>query len=106
MAREEEKLDQQANDQPSQPQPPWEASKPGTHRKGQKQELTQAFYLFQNLAAVWSEGVMLSQSPYRTSFLEGAGFLGEVRLYRPLLQASSVQKAQLPATGAWDQQVP
>lgn len=36
MAREEEKPDQQANDQPSQPQSPWEASKPGTHRKGQK----------------------------------------------------------------------
>lgn len=32
MARKEEKLDQQANDQPSQPQSPWEASKPGTHR--------------------------------------------------------------------------
>lgn len=63
MAREEEKLDQQANDQPSRPQPPWEASEPGTHRKGQKQELTQALYLLQNLAAVWSGGVMLSQSP-------------------------------------------
>lgn len=36
---------------------------PGTHRKGQEREVTQAFYLLQNSAAVWSEGIMLSQSP-------------------------------------------
>lgn len=37
--------------------------------------------------------------------LSGAGFLGEVRLQPPPLQASSVQKAQLPPTGAWNQQI-
>lgn len=106
MAREEEKLDQQPSDQPFQPRTPWEASKPGTHRKRQNQEITQALYLLQNLAAVWSEGVMLSQGPRGTPSLEGAGFLGEARLGGLPLQALSVQKAQLPATGAWDQQIP
>lgn len=73
-------------------------------QKGSRRKITQAFYLLQNSAGVWSEGAVLSWSPPGDPpHSGGAGFRCEVRLQPPPLWALSVQQAQLPATGARDQ---
>lgn len=88
-------LNQQPNDQPSQPQPPWEGLRPGTHKKGHEQEITQAFYLLQNSATVWSEGAMLSQKPPRDTPPRGCQiFVCSQTAVSP--KAASVQKASCP----------
>lgn len=50
---------------PTNPPSPRGPGKPRNqeHRQGREQKITQAFYLLQNSAAVWSEGAMLSRDP-------------------------------------------
>lgn len=105
--RKEEKLDPQANDRPSRPPAPWEASKLGTHRKGQKQELTQAFYLLQNVAAVWSEVPCFPRTPQGPPSSRALGSWvradGIARSSRP---HRSGRPGCLPLAGAWDRHLP
>lgn len=91
---------------PTLPQPQSIASKPETHRKGPRTRNNTGLLFAPEPGCCVVLECRAFPEPPRNASLRATGCLCEVRLQHMPLQVSSVQKAQLPATGAWGQQIP